>query len=889
MLRTHQGGCLNLSPSGGLPFDPANLPPTEGIELAGVAGWWLGLAMFHTLFMREHNAICGHLATEYPHWTDQELYDHARLIVAALIAKIHTLEWTPALLAEPTLEFGMRVNWWGIQGEWLSRRFGRLTKNEELSGIPGSDLYYHGASFALTEEFAAVYRLHALMPDDYLLRSSQDDHRIAQLNFSEISGTRTHEVLDDEHITMSDLFYSFGRSYPGALVLHNYPTHLRKFAQPDGSIFDMAAVDILRDRERGVPRYNDFRRAFRLASARRFEDFSDNPAIVAELRELYASPDEVDLMVGLYAERRPKGFAISETAFRVFILMASRRLKSDRFFTYDFTPEVYTPEGMRWIQDNTLVSILQRHFPDLRPGLRGVANAFKPWNTAPSPGPGLAWRLRRGLWDVLVRFKFGSAQPLEVPVPKDAPPVVAVPFARKYPDTPITGIAADQAPIDELDRRVLCFIRFEELLARIFPPAQPGLPLIDADATVALADAYRPSYRKLYRMPTRPREYDGDIDLGRLAVASPYACYLTRDQASDLVQWDLRRLSDYEVHPGLRSPGTVVEFSVDAKERRLHASRIDSELGSSSPGDRDWAAAQRLAMCSIATHTTLVRHFNWIHLVCGGPLAIVTHNCLPPNHPVRRFLQPHVYATHFGNRIVTPLQMTKGGDFESIFSFTHGGLCDLFDATREEFDLRVMEPDYDTARRGISDLEVDMPALENRRLIMSVIRAHASRYLAAYYDTDVSIAADADVDRWHAELATYVPSLRALTDATVTISGMTTLLSTLIYMVAVDHEIVDSGVWDYQLWSDVQTPRVYRDGGRMPLDTYQRLVNANFMLNVPRTRLMTDFSYLALDAHGAAAFVQFHDDLLRLQQDLDGEEAHPWRLEPRFLKANMNY
>ena len=33
----------------------------------------------------------------------------------------------------------------------------------------------------------------------------------------------------------------------------------------------------------------------------------------------------------------------SETAFRVFILMASRRLKSDRFFTVDYTPRVYTP------------------------------------------------------------------------------------------------------------------------------------------------------------------------------------------------------------------------------------------------------------------------------------------------------------------------------------------------------------------------------------------------------------------------------------------------------------------------------------------------------------------------------------------------------------------
>ena len=101
----------------------------------------------------------------------------------------------------------------------------------------------------------------------------------------------------------------------------------------------------------------------------------------------------------------------------------------------------------------------------------------------------------------------------------------------------------------------------------------------------------------------------------------------------------------------------------------------------------------------------------------------------------------------------------------------------------------------------------------------------------------------------------------------VTRSGAAALLATLIYMVSVDHEIVDSGVWDYQLWSDVQPARVSRDGQRMPLDVYQRLVNANFILNVDRTRLMSDFSYLAVDQRGADAFLRFRRDLVELQDD----------------------
>ena len=84
-------------------------------------------------------------------------------------------------------------------------------------------------------------------------------------------------------------------------------------------------------------------------------------------------------MVGLYAEQPPKGFGFSDTAFRVFILMASRRLKSDRFFTRDYTAETYTQEGLDWIDETTMVDVLERHYPEVAPALEGVDNAFAPW------------------------------------------------------------------------------------------------------------------------------------------------------------------------------------------------------------------------------------------------------------------------------------------------------------------------------------------------------------------------------------------------------------------------------------------------------------------------------------------------------------------------------
>ncbi|GLJ28185.1 hypothetical protein SUGI_0553670 [Cryptomeria japonica] len=46
------------------------------------------------------------------------------------------------------------------------------------------------------------------------------------------------------------------------------------------------------------------------------------------------------------AEKKIKDYANSETAFNIFLLMASRRLEADRFFTSDFNEEVYTKEGL---------------------------------------------------------------------------------------------------------------------------------------------------------------------------------------------------------------------------------------------------------------------------------------------------------------------------------------------------------------------------------------------------------------------------------------------------------------------------------------------------------------------------------------------------------------
>ncbi|MGH6945083.1 MAG: peroxidase family protein, partial [Geminicoccaceae bacterium] len=366
-------GTLHLDQGGHLPLD------ADGIELAGVNdNWWLGLSAMHTLFAREHNAICARLRIEHPLADGEWLFQKARLINAALMAKIHTVEWTPALLDTPEMRFGMRGNWWGALGEEFYLANGRVSGSEVIGGIPGSPAEHHGTAYAMTEEFVAVYRMHPLLPDDFSFRTLESDRPLKQCGLAEIVGRKVPALYDE--VPLVDALYSLGTSHPGALTLHNYPRALQRHeCQGSGQLVDVGAIDILRDRERGVPRYCRFRRLLDMKAPRSFEELTDNPMWVRELRAVYGDIEKVDLLVGMLAETPPPGFAFSDTAFRIFILMASRRLKSDRFYTTDYTPEVYTATGMDWIDNNGMKSVLLRHLPQLGSRLDRVKNAFQPW------------------------------------------------------------------------------------------------------------------------------------------------------------------------------------------------------------------------------------------------------------------------------------------------------------------------------------------------------------------------------------------------------------------------------------------------------------------------------------------------------------------------------
>ena len=485
--------------------------------------WSIGTSFYHNVFAREHNAFVAAFRRQaaatpdadsglrdparpatpirYREVSADELFEMARLVVAAEIAKIHTIEWTPQLLYDEPLFLGMNANWDGLfaRHELVSAALEKIVVNSfgksedakkatqwysALASGPGifglgsrvyaddavfarydpkkTDLWslanpthvnggvnHFGSPFNFPEEFVSVYRLHALVPDLIELRDWRQDPNAIRAKLPVLNTFRARATPAMHERGLANWALSMGRQRLGLLPLQNQPQFLQNLAMPRAPAgiakVDVAALDLIRDRERGVPRFNEFRRQYGLRQLTSFDDFVDRraaPAAQAEqrrltglLREIYGqhrcdaakvitaaqrNPDgtpindclgqpdgslvdnieDVDNVVGWLSEfARPHGFAISETQFQVFILNASRRLFSDRFFTPSFRPEFYGHLGVAWVSDNgpdgkqwepglpnghrmevsPLKRVLLRVAPELAPELAQVVNAFDPW------------------------------------------------------------------------------------------------------------------------------------------------------------------------------------------------------------------------------------------------------------------------------------------------------------------------------------------------------------------------------------------------------------------------------------------------------------------------------------------------------------------------------
>ena len=148
--------------------------------------------------------------------------------------KIHTVEWTPAILNNSALTAGVRVNFGLSPGKeviaWLKQH--NITPSGALfKPVVGSPRDFSDVPFSLTEEFVSVYRMHPLLPDELYMRSANTRQRTGKKHsLPEYSFSNARRILRKD--TVADVVYTFGVEYPGALTLFNYPRHLMNLKLP---------------------------------------------------------------------------------------------------------------------------------------------------------------------------------------------------------------------------------------------------------------------------------------------------------------------------------------------------------------------------------------------------------------------------------------------------------------------------------------------------------------------------------------------------------------------------------------------------------------------------------------------------------------------------------
>ena len=291
-----QGGYLPVLAQG----DPIQPQWTGQESVAFPDNWTIGMSFYHNLFAREHNAFVDEFRKQaalkpnadsglrnpaeptrvirYKDVSAEELYEAARLVVAAEIAKIHTTEWTPQLLYDEPLYKGMNANWNGLLGtgdpdaskaladvvvhgfgksanatkesQWYSAFasgpgiFGLGSKVPHYSIANPDDLNggvnHFGSPFNFPEEFVTVYRLHPLVPDLIEVREvEKDPNQIVQkVAVIETFEGKATDAMRSRGIANWGL--SMGRQRLGLLTLHNHPAFLQNIKLPTTRYSDAA-------------------------------------------------------------------------------------------------------------------------------------------------------------------------------------------------------------------------------------------------------------------------------------------------------------------------------------------------------------------------------------------------------------------------------------------------------------------------------------------------------------------------------------------------------------------------------------------------------------------------------------------------------------------------
>ncbi|REK06719.1 MAG: LEPR-XLL domain-containing protein [Planctomycetota bacterium] len=338
-LRTFEGGKLITSADGLLPgLNDVGLdnddPFRAGAELflAGDvrANETVALTAVHALFVREHNRLADRIAELYPQLNDEEIYQLARRIVGAEMQAITYNEFLPALL-----------------GYDSAPRAEDAVYDAELNA-------------SITNSFAAaIFRFgHSMINEDLLLVDNAG-HTVDRLSLDE--AFFDPDFLKDNpqavDLLMKGLSEQLGQEND-LLLVDGVRNNL--FGPPGAGGVDLAALDIERGRDHGLPDYNALRAFYGLERVTSFAEINSDPAIQQQLEALYGDIDNIDAFVGALAEDHLSGSSVGPLVDAVLVNQFTRLRDGDRFF-YTNDPELASRDAKRIVdlEQVTLAKIIQ--------------------------------------------------------------------------------------------------------------------------------------------------------------------------------------------------------------------------------------------------------------------------------------------------------------------------------------------------------------------------------------------------------------------------------------------------------------------------------------------------------------------------------------------------
>jgi hypothetical protein len=333
-LRTFQRGALKMS-AGNLPplntagLDNANdahIYPDDQLFLAGDvrANENLELTAIHALFVREHNALAAAIAAGNPAFNDEQVYQAARRIVIAEVQVVTYREFLPALLGPNALRpyrgYRPDVNA-GITTEFSTGAFriGHTLVNDDVEFLD-NDGEEIRAGLPLAFAFFNPAPLKEVGPDSLLKYLATDSAQ--EIDTQLVNGLRD---------------FLFGPPGAGGL--------------------DLAALNIQRGRDHGLPDYNTVRRSYGLPAVTTVADITSDGALQAKLIGLYGNVNSMDLWVAGLAEDHLPGSSVGPTFQRIIADQFERTRDGDR----NWYQRVFSGRQLAALEATRLSDIIRRN------------------------------------------------------------------------------------------------------------------------------------------------------------------------------------------------------------------------------------------------------------------------------------------------------------------------------------------------------------------------------------------------------------------------------------------------------------------------------------------------------------------------------------------------